>query len=73
MGKIWGLVVVALMFAGAGCVRRAERSALPSVVVPVSCASEILLIDCDAQVSPPKCRSARVTYRKDCEEILALK
>lgn len=52
-----------------GCTRK--RPALPSMKVPVSCASEITLVGCDARMSPPKCKSARVTYRKGCEEIVA--
>jgi hypothetical protein len=58
-----------LLLAGAGCARRAERAALPNLIVPVSCASEITLIGCDAKASPPKCKSARVKYRRGCEEI----
>jgi hypothetical protein len=50
--------------------RRAGRVSLPNLAVPVSCASEITLIGCDARVSPPKCKSARVKYRRGCEEIV---
>jgi hypothetical protein len=55
---------------GLGCARR-ERVVLPNLAVPVRCATEIVLIGCDARVSPPKCKSARVTYRRGCEEIVA--
>jgi hypothetical protein len=69
--KICGVVLGALVAAGTlGCGRR-ERVALPNMAVPVRCATEIVLIGCDAQVSPPKCKSARVRYRKGCEEIVA--
>jgi hypothetical protein len=53
-----------------GCVRRSAGVSLPSLVIPVSCASEITLVQCDARVSPPKCKSARVRYRSGCEEIV---
>jgi hypothetical protein len=53
-----------------GCARKAARGSLPSMVIPVSCASEIRLVECDARVSPPKCRSARVKYQSGCEEIV---
>ncbi len=53
-----------------GCARRAEREMLPNLIVPVSCASAITLVECDAGVSPPKCRSARVTYRRGCEQVV---
>lgn len=65
-----GLVLVALLLAGSGCERRAARVALPNLVIPVACASEITLLRCDARVSPPRCRSARVTYRNGCEQIV---
>ena len=61
-------VVLYAALIGAGCVRR--RVELPSLTIPVSCASEITLIECDARVNPPKCKNARVTYRKGCEEIV---
>jgi hypothetical protein len=53
-----------------GCVRRSAGPSLPSLVIPVSCASEITLVGCDARVSPPRCKSARVRYRSGCEEIV---
>lgn len=53
-----------------GCARRAERVTLPSLAIPVSCASEITMVGCDARVNPPKCKSVRVTYHKGCEQIL---
>jgi len=63
------LVCTALMI-GAGCARRAGRASMPSLAIPVSCASKITMVECDARVSPPKCKSVRVTYRKGCEQIL---
>jgi len=62
------LCVGAVLWSTVGCGRRA-RVELPNMRIPVSCASEIQLVGCDARVSPPKCRSARVTYRRGCEEI----
>jgi hypothetical protein len=67
------LLMTMLLVLSAGCARRAGRVVLPDVLVPVKCASEIRLLQCDARVSPPKCRSARVVYRRGCEEILAVK
>jgi hypothetical protein len=62
-----GLAVL-ILIAAMGCARR--RVILPDLAIPVSCAAEITLLGCDATVSPPKCRSARVKYRKGCEEIV---
>jgi len=61
------LYAAALM--GLACARRAERVELPSLTIPVDCASEITLLECDARVSPPKCKRARVKYRRGCEQI----
>jgi hypothetical protein len=63
-------LVVAVALAGGGCERRAERVVLPNLVIPLACASEITLLRCDARVNPPKCKSARVTYRSGCERIV---
>jgi hypothetical protein len=60
----------ALALTGMGCERRAARDSLPNLVIPVACASEITLLHCDARVSPPKCKSALVTYRGGCEQIV---
>ena len=69
--KSCGVVFLFLLaIAVTGCVRRTVGAALPSLVIPVSCASEITLVGCDARVSPPRCKSARVKYRSGCEEIV---
>ena len=63
-------VVMFSFLVAAGCARRAEQVSLPNLAIPVQCASEITLVGCDARVSPPKCKKARVKYRVGCEEIL---
>jgi hypothetical protein len=68
--KWWGWVLLLVYFALTGCARKAGRAWLPNMRIPVRCASEITLVECDARVSPPKCRSARVTYRRGCEEVV---
>ncbi len=62
-------LAVVMLIAALGCARR--RVVLPDLAIPVSCAAQITLVECDARVSPPKCRSARVKYRQGCEEIVA--
>jgi hypothetical protein len=64
------LLMAAVLLAVTGCERRAARGSLPNLVIPAACASEITLMHCDARVNPPKCTSARVTYRKGCERIV---
>jgi hypothetical protein len=51
-------LAAAMLVAGGGCARRGAHVSLPNVVIPVACASEITLLQCDARVNPPKCRSA---------------
>jgi hypothetical protein len=63
-------LAVALLLA-TGCAKRAAHGSLPDMAIPVSCASEIVLLECDAREEPPKCKSARVRYRRGCEEIVA--
>jgi len=66
-----GIIVV---MAGAallsGCAGKRARAEFPDLRVPVSCASEILLVRCDARGGTPKCQGARVKYRRGCEEIV---
>jgi hypothetical protein len=69
------LLLSATALGGIGCARRTGHVALPGVpfinlAIPVRCASDITLVECDARVRPPKCKSARVTYRSGCEEIV---
>ena len=67
-------VGIVLVMAGAallsGCARRSARAKFPDLRVPVSCASEIVLVGCDMRTGTPKCQEARVKYRKGCEEIV---
>jgi hypothetical protein len=62
-------VLMALAATGVGCGRRAARDSLPNLVIPIACASEITLMRCDVRVNPPRCKSARVSYRGGCEQI----
>jgi hypothetical protein len=72
MGGRTFISVAAFLLSGIGCDRRAVRVVLPNMVIPVGCASEITLLQCDARVSPPKCTSARVKYRDGCERIVVV-
>jgi hypothetical protein len=64
------LALAVALPASMGCGRRASHVLLPNFAIPVSCASEITLLGCDARVSPPRCKSARVKYRSGCEELV---
>jgi hypothetical protein len=64
------IFALTVLMACAGCERRVARGVLPNMVIPIGCASEITLVDCDARVNPPKCAGARVSYREGCERIV---
>ena len=66
--RMFFLLLCAMLPAGTGCARR--HASLPDMSIPVRCASEITLLQCDTGVQPPKCKSARVSYRRGCEEIV---
>ncbi|MBZ5678666.1 MAG: hypothetical protein LAO24_01025 [Acidobacteriia bacterium] len=67
------LILGACLLTGMGCARRAAHASPPTMVIPVGCASEITLLDCDARTSPPKCKRVRVKYRRGCEQIVVAK
>jgi len=66
-------VLAALLLAGIGCGHRSGHVLLPSIVIPVGCASEITLLHCDTGSSPPKCKSVRVKYRSGCERMVVVR
>ena len=69
-GRKFIFVLMLALMACVGCERRAVQTGLPNLIIPVGCASEITLVQCDARVSPPKCAGARVSYRNGCEQIV---
>jgi hypothetical protein len=72
LGRVW--VSVLLMASLSGCAARSRpQSFLPNVNIPVECAMSIRLVNCDLSVSPPRCRGTAVTYRKGCEQVMAVK
>lgn len=69
--NLFSIVLGAALVMTLGCARRGAHPFFPDMKIPVGCVSEIRMVECDARVQPPKCRSARVTYRSGCEEIVA--
>jgi len=71
-GRAW--VSVLLMTVLTGCAPRARSSRfLPVIRVPLECAKEIRLVDCDVTFNPPHCRTATVTYARGCEQLVVVK
>jgi hypothetical protein len=70
MRTVGAILLGAVLVVGTACARRGAHAIFPNLAIPVSCASEITLLECDARVTPPKCRSARVKYKSGCEEIV---
>ena len=72
LGRAWATVV--LIAALTGCASRSRpKPFLSNMRIPLECATSIRLVDCDASFSPPRCRTAAVTYRKGCEEVVVVK
>ena len=45
----------------------------PVVSIPLECAKEIHLVDCDLTFNPPHCRTVTVSYRQGCEQLVVAK
>jgi hypothetical protein len=70
LGRVW--VCVLLLATLTVCSSRSRpRPFLPSMNIPLECASSIRLVECDLSFSPPHCRTAAVAYRKGYEQVVA--
>ena len=70
LGRVW--VCVLLLATLTGCSPRSRpRPSLPSMNIPLECATSIRLVECDLSFSPPHCRTAAVEYRNGCEQVVA--
>jgi hypothetical protein len=71
LGRAW--ISVLLIAALSGCASRSRPAPfLPNMNIPLECGTSIRLVDCDLSSSPPHCRTAAVTYRKGCEQVVAV-
>jgi hypothetical protein len=69
-GWICGSVLIATL---TGCPSRSRPTPfLPNMNIPLECATSIRLVDCNLSFRPPHCPAAAVTYRKGCEEVVAV-
>jgi hypothetical protein len=72
LGRAW--VSVVLTVARTGCVSRSRpEPSLPKMNIPLECATSICPVDCDRAFSPPRCRTAAITYHKWCEQMLVVR
>ena len=56
-----------------GCASRSRPTPfLPNMNIPLECATNIRLVACNLSFSPPHCRSAAVTYREGCEQVVVV-
>lgn len=71
-GRAWvSVLLVAIL---TGCASRSRpKPFLPNLNIPPECATSIRLVDCDLSSSLPHCRTAAVTYRKGCEQVVVVK
>ncbi len=69
LGRAW--VSVLLIATLPGCASRPRLKLFPpNLNIPPECATRIRLVDCNLSLSPPHCRTATVTYRKGCEQVV---
>ena len=70
-GRAWNSVL--LIASLTGCASRSRpKPFLPNMNIPLEWATSIRLVDCDLSSSPPRCRTAAVTYRKGCEHVMVV-
>ena len=71
LGRAW--VSVLLIATLTGCASRSRLKPFsPNLNIPLECVSSICLVDCDLSYSPPHCRTATVTYREGCEQVVVV-
>jgi hypothetical protein len=71
LGRTCGSVL--LIATLTGCASRSRPTPfLPNMNIPLACATSIRLVDCDLSFSPPHCRTATVTYREGCEQVVVV-
>jgi len=67
-------VSVLLIATLTGCASRSRpKPFLPSMSILLECTTSIRLVGCDLSFGPPHCRTAAVTYRKGCEQVVVVK
>ena len=66
-------VSVLLIATLTGCASRSRlRPFSPNLNIPLECVTSIHLVDCDLLSSPRHCRTAAVTYREGCEQVMVV-
>jgi hypothetical protein len=72
LGRAW--VSVLLIATLTRCASRSRaKPFLPTLNIPLECATSIRLVECELSFSPPQGRTAAVAYRKGCEEVVVAK
>ena len=71
LGRAW--VSVLLIATLTDCASRSRLKPFsPNLNIPLECFSSIRLVDCDLSSSPRHCRTAAVTYREGCEQVVVV-
>jgi hypothetical protein len=71
LGRAW--VSVLLLATLTGCASRSRLKPFsPNLNIPLECVTSIHLVDCDLFSSPRYCRTAAVTYREGCEQVMVV-
>lgn len=43
------------------------------LAIPPACVTTILMVSCDLDYDPPKCKTAKVKYKRGCETVMVQK
>lgn len=71
LGRAW--VSVLLIATLTGCAARSQLMPFSlNLNIPLECVTSIRLADCDLSSSPTHCRTAAVTYREGCEQVVVV-
>jgi hypothetical protein len=71
LGRTW--VSVPLIATLTGCASQSRLKPFsPNLNIPLECVTSIRLVDCDLSSSPGHCRTAAVTNRKGCEQVVVV-
>jgi len=71
LGRAW--VSVLLLATLTGCTSRSRLKPFsPNLNIPLQCVTSIRLVDCDLSSSPRHSRTAVVTHREGCEQVVVV-
>jgi hypothetical protein len=71
LGRTWVSVLLIATLTGSASPSRLKPFS-PNLNVALECVTSIRLVDCDPSSCSPHCRTAAVTYREGCEQVVVV-